>query len=539
VALFERGVTAEAGAAAVRAAGGTVERTSAGVGYAVVRADAGFAERASRQQALVGAARNRIVGAAPSQERPARRKVERLARERADRTNADGSRRGGRARPAEPLADLQWNMEQIGATASASHRLEKGSRKVLVGIIDTGVDGSHPDVAPNFDAELSRNFTKDMPDIDNGEDADGDGVGDEPCEVEGCVDPADVDDDGHGTHVASVIGSPVNGLGVAGVAPNVTLVNIRAGQDSGYFFLQPTLDALTYAGDIGVDVVNLSYYVDPWLYNCTDNPGDSPAERIEQRTVREATQRAIDYARGSGVLPVSSMGNGATDLGKPTSDNTSPDYPADAARPRVIDNSCITVPTETSGVVAVTSTGPSERKAYYSDYGIEQADVAAPGGDVYDTPNRRRSLAAAILAAYPAALAVKNGDVDETGEPTTPAVLRDCKGDVCGYYQYLQGTSMASPHAAGVAALIVSAYGRNDRAHPGTRTLAPSETERRLLASARDHACPEGGSYTYVRVLPTDVTTAPVTHVCEGTTARNGFYGEGIVNAVAAVTGRR
>jgi hypothetical protein len=98
---------------------------------------------------------------------------------------------------------------------------------------------------------------------------------------------------------------------------------------------------------------------------------------------------------------------------------------------------------------------------------------------------------------------------------------------------------MASPHAAGVAALIVSAYGRNDRAHPGTRTLAPSETERRLLASARDHACPEGGSYTYIRVLPTDVTTAPVTHVCEGTTARNGFYGEGIVNAVAAVTGRR
>ena len=55
-----------------------------------------------------------------------------------------------------------------------------------------------------------------------------------------CIDPVDEDDDGHGTHVASTIASPINGLGIAGVAPDVTLVNIRAGQDSGYFFLQPT-----------------------------------------------------------------------------------------------------------------------------------------------------------------------------------------------------------------------------------------------------------------------------------------------------------
>jgi len=124
-----------------------------------------------------------------------------------------------------------------------------------------------------------------MPDIDG------------PCEYASCVDPANEDDDGHGTHVASTIGSPVNGLGIAGVAPNVTLVNIRAGQDSGYFFLRSTLDALTYAGRIGVDVVNMSFYTDPWLYNCLDNPADSPAEQQEQRTVRIATQRAIDFAR--------------------------------------------------------------------------------------------------------------------------------------------------------------------------------------------------------------------------------------------------
>ena len=61
-------------------------------------------------------------------------------------------------------------------------------------------------------------------------------------------------------------------------------MNIRAGQDSGYFFLQPSVDALTYAADIGVDVVNMSYYIDPWLYNCADNPADSPEEQLEQQT---------------------------------------------------------------------------------------------------------------------------------------------------------------------------------------------------------------------------------------------------------------
>jgi len=75
--------------------------------------------------------------------------------------------------------------------------------------------------------------------------------------------PADVDEDGHGTHVAGTVGAPLNGGGISGVAPRVELVNLRAGQDSGYFFLQGTVDALTYAGNNDVDVVNMSFYVDP------------------------------------------------------------------------------------------------------------------------------------------------------------------------------------------------------------------------------------------------------------------------------------
>ena len=124
---------------------------------------------------------------------------------------------------------------------------------------------------------------------------------DGPCEEPTCHDPADVDQGGHGTHVAGTVGAALNGVGVAGVAPKVDLVNLRAGQDSGYFFLQASVNALTYAGDHGIDVVNMSYYIDPWLYNCADNPGDSPAEQAQQRTIIEATQRALDYAHDHGV----------------------------------------------------------------------------------------------------------------------------------------------------------------------------------------------------------------------------------------------
>src|SRR5205085_12358901 len=143
--------------------------------------------------------------------------------------------------------------------------LTLGSKKVRVGVMDAGVDGRHPDLAANFDWDLSRNFVTDIPDLDG------------DCEDPSCVDPVGEDDDGHGTHVAGTMAAAMNGFGVSGVAPGVDLVEVRAGQDSGYFFLQPTVDALTYSADAGLDVVNMSFYVDPWLYNCLGGaPEDSP-----------------------------------------------------------------------------------------------------------------------------------------------------------------------------------------------------------------------------------------------------------------------
>ena len=106
---------------------------------------------------------------------------------------------------------------------------------MLVGIIDTGIDATHPDLAANFDAALSQNFTTDIPAIDG------------PCEFARpvCKDPANVDHGGHGTHVAGIVAADDNGFGIMGVAPDATLVNLRAGQDSGYFFFFETVAAIT------------------------------------------------------------------------------------------------------------------------------------------------------------------------------------------------------------------------------------------------------------------------------------------------------
>ena len=219
----------------------------------------------------------------------------------------------------------------------------------------------------------------------------------------------------------------------------------------------------------------MSFYIDPWLYNCTANPADSPAEQREQRTVIEATQRAIDYARRHGVTLDRGRGQRRT----PTSASRRRRHSArttrrrpgrrrtprddrqlvhlDADRGRRRDRRHLGRPEQAQGVLLRLRQRAGRRVR--ARRRLVRHRRTALG-------RRRRT---AILAAVPeVARRAAGRATSPTATPTTPVRGRaTAAAATCAYYQYLQGTSMASPHAVGVAALIVAQYGPRDRRTAG------------------------------------------------------------------------
>ncbi len=375
------------------------------------------------------------------------------------------------ASDSDNLSGLQWDMIQIHTPEA--HAITGGNPSVVVGDIDTGLDFTHPDIAPNYDAANSTDCTSGAP---------------------APLVPFN-DQNGHGTHTAGTIAAAANGIGIVGVAPNVKIAGIKSSNDDGYFFPEMVVCSFVWAGSHGIDVTNNSYFADPWLFNCKTDP--------EQRAIFIAEQRAILYAESKGTVVVAAMGNQSDDLAHPTMDRTSPDFPLGSEVERAITNACAVVPVEVPGVVGVTADGNKLLKSFYSSYGIGVAQVVAPGGDsilqvTAAAPNGR------VLSTYPSYRPCTRKVVDPTGAT----------------YCYLQGTSMASPHVAGLAALIKSQ-------HP---TWSMGAVTGRITSTADAMACPDTSIYA---PFPAVDNHAP--QVCTGGASYNSFYGHGQVNALSAV----
>ncbi|HEX08609.1 MAG TPA: hypothetical protein ENG38_02225, partial [Thermoplasmatales archaeon] len=320
-----------------------------------------------------------------------------------------------------PYFDRQWALKKI--EASDAWNIETGDPSVIIAVIDTGIDYTHPDISDNVwinnGEDINHNGRFDnWPFWLNGDidwrDNDGNGFVDDvigfnfvsssPTFIITLPNNAPKDDNGHGTHCAGIASAATdNGIGIAGVSWNCKIMAVKGFDSTGKGVVADLAECIVYAADNNADIISMSW-------------GRYSSSQLEKD--------ALDYAYSKGVILIAAAGN---------EDIWSKFYPA-----------------AYENVIAVAASDESDCRVLLSNWGSNFGswiDVAAPGTNILS-------------------LRAKGTDMYGDGAHI-----------VDKYYYIASGSSMACPHVAGLAALILS------KAQRDGLNLKPIEVKTILCSS--------------------------------------------------------
>jgi subtilisin family serine protease len=345
----------------------------------------------------------------------------------------------------QAFGDL-WGLHAIGAEQAWNRTRGTG---VVVAVLDTGIDFNHADVAANVwqnPGEIGfDSFGRDKK--TNGLDDDGNGYADDWRGWDftaGVFGNYPMDYHGHGTHVAGTIAAVGdNAVGILGVAPRARVMAVKVLGPNGFGTLEQIANGILYAARSGARVINASL----------GGEGDTPQTLLD----------AIAYAHDvKGVVFVAAAGNSGVDVG-----------PAWTG----------TFPANMRNSVAVAAVDHLDQRASFSNRGAK-IDLAAPGGGDAGTGFDPQRSILSLKSAWAGSSMTGSGQLV-----------------VGGQYLRQAGTSMAAPHVAGVAALVLAL-------HP---TYSPEQVRQVLRTAADDVGVPGlDGDFGYGRLNANRATSAPV-----------------------------
>jgi subtilisin family serine protease len=533
----------------VEAAGGRVVRELPAVATLVVKAPKAAKARMAASVHAAGVASDHIESIEPPDGTTTGSPQHRVVQ-----VNAANSAPSVTPDPASSIPGLLWNQQRVNMTDA--WKVTAGDPAVTVGVADTGLDYTHSELAPKVvhvedftgseDPPICKTFVA-AP--NNKSDADW------AAEFGG---PANTDWNGHGSWIGGNIAAALDGVGINGIAAKVNLVALKISQWCGSAYDSEILAAFVYAADHGINIVSISFggYLDK------SDPDQALILKQYQQVVKYANQKGTTIIAAAGNEHLRINGNGkVVSHGPLTTPGTAPADFVDhfglyevpggipgvvnvASTGNMVNGSSASCPAPTPGDTNFTckpasdahqpsGVGKFDQLAYYSNFG-PGIDVAAPGGarkfnlpvwDTGGTPGWPYTTADGFTA-------WEDFSITSNWALQIPCFVINGGGfypNEC--YSTIQGTSMATPHASAVAALIASA--QPELAHNPTALVNQLTKSARKVQgnttpglSATDLSAGDSGGVA----CPTGYC-----HLGGPAISDKDAYGAGIVNAAAAV----